>query len=242
MFNRIKMIFQAIGNAFLGRQEDKYTREMLDLSYDKLLEQLQKFRAEITTVATSKMRVKRMVENGQADVLKLEEQARQFLAAGDEENARDALGRKAVAEQQYEQMHSQLVQLEAKQEELQHAEKELDSRISMFKSEKEVLKARHTAAKATAQMGEQITGITSEAMNVGQMIGRVKERTEELEARGAAIGELVEAGTLEEAFASDTNKLDRAASKLQRESRVESEFARLTAELSSGKKKQEIGA
>jgi phage shock protein A len=61
-----------------------------------------------------------------------------------------------------------------------------------------------------------------------------------MQARAAAVDELVAAGALED-FTSDQTTLDRELAQLTSQSQVDSELAKMKAELESGAEQKEIG-
>jgi phage shock protein A len=228
---RLGVILAAIWSKFLGKAEDKHHREILDLGYEKLSDMLIKVKQDLANVATSKHRIMRLVSDSDAEAAKLETSATQFLAAGDEARAREALTRKAIAVQQGDHMRAQLTEVEAQQLELEANQRELETRIESFKSEKELIKAKFSAAEARARIGETVTGINEEALAVTKSVERLRGRTEELEARGDGIQELIQSGALTDVFNPGQTELDRAALELQRTNSVDADLERLKKQL-----------
>jgi phage shock protein A len=135
-------------------------------------------------------------------VVKLETQARHALAAGREDLARQALERKAAVQQQLQGLDDQVKGLEAQQEKLVASEKQLSAKIEAFRSQKEVIKAQYSAAEASVRINEAATGIGGQMADTGMAIQLAREKTEEMQARAAAVDELVTSGALED-FTSD---------------------------------------
>ena len=69
--------------------------------------------------------------------------------------------------------------------------------------------------------------------NTGLAIQRAKDKTEQMQARASAIDELVSTGGLED-LGSDKTQLDRELSQLASQQQVDSELAKLKAEVGSG--------
>ncbi|HEX7627262.1 MAG TPA: hypothetical protein VF379_09380, partial [Gaiellaceae bacterium] len=63
---------------------------------------------------------------------------------------------------------------------------------------------------------------------------RAKEKTEELQARASAIDELTTTGALEDFTAGDQTQLDRELAQISTTGQVDSDLARLKAEVGSG--------
>jgi phage shock protein A len=92
------------------------------------------------------------------------------------------------------------------------------------------MKARYEAAEASARVSEAFTGASDEMENVGRAIERAEERTEEMEARSAALDELRESGALDDVL-SDKDDIDRELESLHGDREVEAELETLRAEM-----------
>src|SRR5207253_8515618 len=119
-------------------------------------------------------------------------------------------------------------------------EKALQAKIEAFRSQKEVIKAQYSAAEASVRINEAATGIGEQMADTGLAIQRAKEKTEQMQARAAAVDELVDSGALED-FTSDKTQLDRELSQLASQSQVDQELAKLKAELGPGSEPKELG-
>src|SRR5712691_781681 len=106
LMSRAATIIKAKFSALLNRAENP--NETLDYSYEKQLEQ---------------------------NVVKLETQARQALAANREDLARQALERKSGIQQQLQQLDGQVQGLEQQQEKLVANEQQLQAKIEQFRSQ-----------------------------------------------------------------------------------------------------------
>jgi phage shock protein A len=237
MFGRFMQIVRAKINALLNRAENP--QETLDYSYERQLESLQNVKRGVADVVTAKKRLQLQTQQLEQNVVKLDTQARQALAADREDLARAALERKSAVQQQLQDLDTQVKQLEGQQEKLVASEKQLSARIEQFRSQKEVIKAQYSAAEAQVRIGEAATGIGREMENTGLAIQRAKDKTEEMQARAAAIDELVAAGDLEE-LGSDKTQLDRELAQLASQSQVERELEQLKAEVGAGSEKKEL--
>src|SRR5206468_11704489 len=94
-------------------------------------------------------------------------------------------------------------------------------------------------AEAQVRIGEAATGIGSHMNDTGLAIQRAKDKTEQLQARASAIDELTAAGSLED-FTSGDTQLDRELAQVSASSQVDSELAKLKAEVGAGGDKKEI--
>ena len=240
LMSRAGTVVKAKFSKLLDRAEDP--TETLDYSYEKQLELLQNVKRGVADVVTAKKRIQ--LQSGQLEqsVVKLETQARQALAAGREDLARAALERKSAVQQQLQGLDEQVRGLEAQQEKLVSSERALQAKIEAFRSQKEVMKAQYSAAEAQVRIGEAATGIGEQMADTGLAIQRAKDKTAQMQARAAAVDELIEAGTLEDFTAGDQTQLDRELAQLASQSEVDQDLARLRAELGAGEAQKELGA
>jgi phage shock protein A len=231
LLSRASEIIRAKISALLNRAESP--QETLDYSYERQLESLQNVKRGVADVVTAKKRLQIQTQQLEQNVLKLDTQARQAVAAGREDLARQALERKSGIQQQLQDLDAQVTQLEDQQQKLVANEKQLEGRIEQFRSQKEVIKAQYSAAEAQVRIGEAATGIGRQMEDTGLAIQRAKDRTEQMQARAAAIDELVEAGSLDD-LTSDRTQLDRELAQIASQSQVDQDLARLKAELGQG--------
>jgi phage shock protein A len=237
LLSRTGEIIKAKWNALLNRAENP--NETLDYSYEKQLESLQNVKRGIADVVTAKKRLELQTQQLEQNVVKLDTQARQAVAAGREDLARQALERKSGFQQQLQDLDTQVKQLQDQQEKLVTNEKQLEAKIEQFRSQKEVMKAQYSAAEAQVRIGEAATGIGREMENTGLAIQRAKDKTEQMQARAAALDELVTSGDLQE-LGSNQTQLDRELAQLASQQQVDKELEQLKAEVGSGAPQQEL--
>src|ERR671933_2068509 len=239
LMSRASTIVKAKFSKLLDHAEDP--TETLDYSYEQQLQSLQNVKRGVADVVTAKKRLQMQTEQLEQSLVKLDTQARQALAAGREDLARQALQRKAVVQQQLQGLDQQVQGLEQQQEKLVASEQQLSARIEAFRSQKEVIKAQYSAAEAQVRIGEAATGIGEQMADTGLAIQRAKDKTEQMQARAAAVDELVESGALDDFTAGGQTQLDRELAQLASQSQVDDELARLKAELGAGEGQRESG-
>jgi phage shock protein A len=231
LMSRATTIIKSKISALLNRAENP--SETLDYSYEKQLESLQNVKRGVADVVTAKKRLQLQTQQLEQNVVKLDTQARQAVAAGREDLARQALERKSGIQQQLQGLDTQIQQLEQQQEKLVANEQQLQARIEQFRSQKEVIKAQYSAAEAQVRIGEAATGIGRQLEDTGLAVERAKDKTEQMQARAAAIDELVQTGGLED-MTSDQTQLDRELAQMSSQQQVDSELAKIKAEVGSG--------
>ena len=237
LMQRFSYIFKSKASRALDKYEDP--RETLDYSYEKQLTSLQNVKRGVADVVTAKKRLELQTQQLEQNVVKLDTQARQALAAGREDLARQALERKSAIQQQLQDLDTQVKQLADQQQKLVDSQKQLEAKVESFRSQKEVIKAQYSAAEAQVRIGEAATGIGRDMDNTGLAIQRAKDKTEQMQARASAIDELVTAGDLQE-LGSDKTQLDRELSQLASQQQVDKELEQLKAEVGSGSEKKEL--
>jgi phage shock protein A len=229
---RISSIFKAKMNSTLDSVENP--NQMIDYSYQQQLEQLRKVRSGIVDVAAAKARLQLQLAHLQQDSGRFDAQARQALAANREDLARLALSRKADAAQQLQSMQTQVDALQSQQEQLQVGEQRLAAKIEAFNTSKETIKAQYTAAQAQVRIGEAASGMSEEMADVNSAIQRAQDKTQAMQARANAIGELTAAGTLPDLLTSSGDDVQSQLDQISTSSSVDAELASLKAQIGIG--------
>src|SRR4051812_31646735 len=227
-------VIKAKISKLLDRAEDP--SETLEYSYQKQMELLQNVKKGIADVVTSKKRLQLQASKLEQQVVKLDTQARQALAAGNEELARTALERKNVAQTELQSLDEQVAELEGQQQRLIDSEQKLRQKIDAFRTKKEVIKAQYSAAEAQVRISEAATGVGEQMAAVGLAMQRAQDKTEQMRARADAVSELEAAGTCDDLtqLGPGQDDIDRQLAQLSSGSQVDDELAKMKAELGSG--------
>src|ERR687884_912993 len=173
LMQRTMNILKARWSKLLDRAEKP--SETLDYSYERQLELLQNVKRGVADVVTAKKRLQLQTQQLEQNVVKLDTQARQAVAAGREDLARQALERKSGVQQQLQGLDQQVQQLEAQQEKLTASQQQLQAKVEAFRSQKETIKAQYSAAEAQVKIGEAATGIGEQMADTGPAIQRARE-------------------------------------------------------------------
>ncbi len=232
MWQRIKLIFNAKASKALDRAEDP--RETLDYSYSKQLEMLQRVRRGVVDVASSRKRLELQQQQLAQQAAKCEEQARQALALGREDLAREVLTRRSAIQQQGVELQAQHADLAAQEEKLTLASQRLQAQVDAFRTRKETIKASYTAAEAQTRINEAVTGISDEMGDVNLAIQRAEDKTQQMQARAGAIDELIASGALDSGAGGGQDDVAAELARLASTSEVELEMSRMKAELGTG--------
>jgi len=234
MAGRMSTVIKSKISKLLDKAEDP--GETLDYSYQKQLESLQNVKKGIADVVTAKKRLGMQAQKLEQSVVKLDTQARQALAQGNEELARTALERKQFAQTELQSLDQQVAELQSQQDKLTESEKRLRTKIEAFRTKKEVIKAQYSAAEAQVRISEAATGVGEEMADVGLAMQRAVDKTEDMRARASAVEELEAAGTFEDLtqLGSGQDDIDRELAALGTGGMVDDELAKMKAELGQG--------
>jgi phage shock protein A len=239
LLSRTTTLIKVKVSKLLGAAEDP--REMLDYSYEKQLSMLQDVRRGIVDVTTSKRRLELQKSKLDDSLTKLQDQAKQAMAANREDLARTALERRAMIQQQSSDLATQIQNLDGEQAKLEQAESRLRTKIEAFRTKKEVVKAQYSAAEAQVRIGESVTGLSEEMADVGMAIDRAQDKTEAMQARAGAIDELIASGALDDVTSSGQDSIDRELAQISMKENVDTQLAALRNEVGAPEKPKELG-
>jgi phage shock protein A len=228
---RMSTVVKAKVSKLLDKAEDP--AETLDYSYQKQVEQLQNVKKGIADVVTAKKRLQMQEGSLKQNVVKLDTQARQALAAGNEDLAKTALERKNVTQTELQSLDTQVAELEDQQQKLTDSEQKLRAKIESFRTKKEVIKAQYSAAEAQVRISEAATGVGEQMADVGLAMQRAVDKTENMRARADAVAELEQAGTFEDLtqLGGGEDDIDRQLKQLSSQPAVDDDLAKMKAEL-----------
>jgi phage shock protein A len=231
---RMSTVIKAKISKMLDRAEDP--GETLDYGYQKQVEMLQNVKKGIADVVTAKKRLQMQSGKLEQQVVKLDTQARQALAQGNEPLARTALERKTLAQTELQTLDVQVKELEGQQEQLTANEQKLRQKIEQFRTKKEVIKAQYSAAEAQVRIGEAASGVGEEMADLGLAMQRAEDKTEQMRARAGAVEELEAAGTFDDItqLGGGEDDIDRQLKELTSGAQVDDELAKMKAELGQG--------
>jgi phage shock protein A len=238
VMKRVSTIFRAKANKALDRMEDP--RETLDYSYQTQLELLQKVRRGVADVATSRKRVELQMNQLQQSSDKLDRQARDSLAAGREDLAREALTRKAGLTSQLSDLNTQYASLQGEEEKLTGASQRLQAKVDAFRTRKETIKATYTAAEAQTRINEAFSGISEEMGDVGMAIQRAEDKTAQMQARAGALDELMASGALDDVVGGPRDDIQTELDRIGASTGVDGELERMKAELAGASAPREL--
>jgi phage shock protein A len=237
LFQRAHDIIAAKANKALDAAEKP--DEMLDLSYEQMLDQLTRVRRGLVDIAASRKQIELQAQQLQHSVDHLQDQAKAALAQGRDDLAREALSRKAAAQAQIAGLEPQHEQLTEEEGKLEQALATLQERVNAFRSQKEVLKAQYTAASAESSVNESVAGISGTLGDSGAALERAQDKIATMQARAGALDELLASGVLEDVGGGDDD-IQKELDQVGTEANVDAELTALKAQIGPGSSPPEI--
>ncbi|HEY7505995.1 MAG TPA: PspA/IM30 family protein [Nitrososphaera sp.] len=235
LMNRISTVIKQKVSMLLDRYEDP--REALDYSYTKQLEMINKLRRSLAEVVTARKRLEMQKAKLWDNIRLLDEQARRSLDVGREDLAKLALERKNANLLQTQSLDKQITEMKQEEEKLVQTEKRLSAKVEEFRSRKEVIKAKYSAAEAQVKIKESVTGISEEMADVGMSMNRAEDKTEKMRAKSQALDEMINSGVLTD-YTSNKDEIERELEKITVQASVEEELAKLKSERERKKRQQ----
>jgi phage shock protein A len=225
IMRRMSDLFQQKANKVLDRAENPV--EALDLSYQKQMESLQQVKRSVADVLTSEKRLEIQAAQLQQSQEKLQGQAKLALQQGREDLARLALTRAQDAQNQLQSLQVQIAQMKDQEQKLELTAQKLQAKVEAFRTQRETMKAQYSAAKATTQVGEAVTGLSEHMADVNLMMERAQDKTQQMQARAAAIDSLVDSGTLDQIGITSGDDIERQLRTGLATSEVDAQLAQL---------------
>jgi phage shock protein A len=204
--------------------------EMLDLSYEEMLDHITQVRRALVSIAASRKQLELQEQQLQHSADHLQDQAKAALSLGQEDLAKEALSRKAAAQAEIAGMEFQHDQLAEQEQKLEQTLSALQAKVNDFRTRKEVLKAQYTAAEAAVEADA--AGISSTLGDSGAALQRAQDKIATMQARVAATDELLQSGVLED-VGGDTDHIQAELDEAGRAADVDSELAALKAQLAA---------
>ncbi|MCD5425772.1 MAG: PspA/IM30 family protein [Methanosarcinaceae archaeon] len=229
LIGRMNTIVKSKMNKLLNRYEDP--RETLDYSYEKQLELLRNVKRGVAEVTTAKKRLELQKKKLEQNIVKLDSQARNALKSDREDLARIALERKSNSKLEVESLEQQIKDIQKEQDKLVATEQRLAAKIATFRTTKETIKAKYSAAEAQVKITESVSGISEEMSDVGLAMQRAHDKTEDMTARASALDELIESGTLDDSMGVEGDDIDKELAKIQTKSDADNELEALKKEM-----------
>lgn len=177
-----------------GGNDVEDLKDKLDETYRTQTALLRQVRRGVADVATSRKRVELQLTALDRQAAQLDDEARQAVAKGDDDQARAVLTRKVTLEKAGADLKTRHADLKREEDKLEGTARAIEQDVEAFRVRKDTLAARHTAAAARAEINSAARGINSSVSDVGQAVESAERHTRELEATADAVDELVAEG------------------------------------------------
>ena len=219
-------------NHFLDNAEDP--GESLDLSYEKMITNLQDTKRHLADVVTERVSLENQMAQAQKAADKADADARMALGANREDLARAELAQKQSELQKIASLKEAHDTVAAQVQKLTDYESKLQDHIEQFRTQKEVTKSEMTAAQAEVKAGESLTGIGQGMNDAGEAMRRAEDRTQQMESKASALDGLMESGALNDPLDS-RSQTEKELDKVRATSGVDDDLAKLKAEMAKDK-------
>ena len=232
IFKHAAEILEGKVNHFLDNAEDP--GESLDLSYEKMITNLQDTKRHLADVVTERVSLENQMAQAQKAADKADADARMALGANREDLARAELAQKQSELQKIASLKEAHDTVAAQAQKLTDYESKLQDHIEQFRTQKEVTKSEMTAAQAEVKAGESLTGIGQGMNDAGEAMRRAEDRTQQMESKASALDGLMESGALNDPLDS-RSQTEKELDKVRATSGVDDDLAKLKAEMAKDK-------
>lgn len=219
-------------NHFLDNAEDP--GETLDLSYEKMIANLQDTKRHLADVVTERVSLENQMAQAQKAADKADAGARMALGANREDLARAELAQKQSELQKIASLQEAHDTVAAQAQKLTDYESKLQEHIEQFRTQKEVTKSEMAAARAEVEVSASLTGVGQGMDDAGEAMRHAQERTQQMESKAAAMDGLMESGALNDPL-DGRSQVEKELDKMRATGGVEDELAQLKAEMAKGK-------
>jgi len=214
ILDRVSTLMRANINDLIDRAEDP-EKVVKQLIYD-MNNQLLQVKTQVAASIADEKQLKQRWEENESKAQDWQRRAELAVEKGQDDLAREALGRRNSYQQTADGFKEQYDQQARQVEVLKDALHQLEAKIQEATTKQDLLIARSRRAKAETQIRTTLSGLNqSSAMGQFQ---RIEEKVAMQEARAAALGEL------------DTDTTDRRFELLEQESDIDNQLAALKAQ------------
>lgn len=223
VLTRFKDIMAANFNALLDRCENP--EKMIDQYLRNLEQDLGKVKAETAAIMAEEKNAKRKLDECDSEMNKMTEYAKKAVAAGNDDEARQFLNKKAELTQKREVLAKNYEVAYDNSVKMRQMHDKLEADISSLKSRRDMLKAKAKVAETQKKMNKMGSGIESAGNNLAAF-DRMEEKVNKMLDEADAMSEL-NAQSNKDSIEELTKKYDAGSENLA----VEDELAALKAEM-----------
>ncbi|MDX1616153.1 MAG: PspA/IM30 family protein [Candidatus Promineifilaceae bacterium] len=171
-------------------------RQSFIYTYERQANLLRQVQRALSEIGKAKARLLKKADDLRARTPELESAARACLQRGREDLARLTLQRRQLALVELRELERQLGKIEQEEQRLSLTEQRLSTQLEAFYARQEFIAARHSAAEAQVQIGQALSGVSTELAQLSLEMEAAERQSEQMQARAAAIDRLVGEGWL----------------------------------------------
>ncbi|MEI3605654.1 PspA/IM30 family protein [Pseudogracilibacillus sp. SE30717A] len=183
ILRRFRDIMASNINALLDKAEDP--EKMIDQYLRNLQRDLGQVKAETASIMAEEQRAKRELNECKADVEKMQNYAVKALEAGNEDDARKFLERKATLSEKETQLQTSLDLAEANSVQMRQMHDKLVGDINELNARRTMLKGKAAVAKTQKRMNEvssTVTGANESLSNFDRLEDKINKSLDEANA------------------------------------------------------------
>jgi phage shock protein A len=203
--NRFRRLLRNWAGSLAAPAEDP--RRAYAYTQQRQLDLLEKIQRALAELDQSRSQLEGRAEEAATRATALEDRARHHLAAGREDLARSVLGRWAQVMAEARGLAEQIGEMRREVQRLALLQQRLRGGIEAFHAQQELIAARYCAAETQVRISTALSGVSGELADLGAALDAAAQRSEAMQARAAAIRELVESGALNAPGAGDGDPL-----------------------------------
>ncbi|MCH5253933.1 MAG: PspA/IM30 family protein [Lachnospiraceae bacterium] len=187
IMTRFKDIMAANVNALLDRCEDP--EKMIDQYLRNLEQDFAKVKAETASIMAEEKSAKRKLDECDAEIAKMTEYAKKAVAAGNDDEAKQFLAKKAELTQKQSVLAQNYELARGNSEKMRQMHDKLSSDIASLKSRRDMLKAKARVAETQKKMNTLGSGLESAGSNMAAF-DRMEEKVNKMFDEADAMDEL----------------------------------------------------
>ena len=187
IMTRFKDIMAANFNALLARCEDP--EKMIDQYLRNLEQDFAKVKAETASIMAEEKSAKRKLDECESEMNKMAEYAKKAVAAGNDNEARTFLSKKAEYAQKQEVLAKNYEMACDNSAKMRQMHSKLESDIASLKSKRDMLKAKARVAETQKKMNQTVSGLESAGSNMAAF-DRMEEKVNKMLDEADAMSEL----------------------------------------------------
>jgi len=187
VLGRFKAIMEANINALLDKAEDP--SKMIDQYLRDLNSDLGKVKAETAAIMAEEQRTKRVYEECGVEIEKMQNYAKKAVQAGNDNDARQFLGKKAELLQKQESLKMVYDAAKANAIKMKSMHDKLQRDIGQLNARKDAIKAKVSIAKTQERINKMGASITNAGANISAF-DRMEEKADRMLDEANAMAEL----------------------------------------------------